>query len=402
MSNRLRLFMQWTVLAILFLLMMTNASLADTLFQPMYNSSLAKPQPEHIASSLADKNLNELRYALANYQNAESHPWPMVPETHKLLKVGSKNSTVAILRERLLITNDLPTAFNRNDNLFDRPLGQAVRVFQARHGLKADGVVGTNTLRELNITPAERAKQIEVNMRRWAELSDKLTDRFVMVNIPEYELYVYENNEKVFSMKTIVGKITNQTPELQSSILRIVFNPYWNIPETIARKEIVKKVAENPGYLDENRIRIFESQENNAIEMNQEDVNWQRSDARTFPYFLRQEPGEDNSLGVIKFEFQNSQDVYLHDTPAKELFNEDTRALSHGCVRLENPVALVDYLMKTNPEWDEDRMQSILDTGKTTYVRVPQSLPIFITYITAWIDENGAVNFRDDVYGKDQ
>ncbi len=364
---------------------------------PLYNTV----NPETANLSLAEKNYEQLRAILPLYQNAVLHPWPIVPETQSKLKVGMKNPAVVLLRERLKATQDLPAYYDRSDLLFDKPLAQAVKAFQQRNGLKADGVVGKLTLQELN-TPADvRVNQIVINMQRWISLSPRLNGRFIMVNVPDYELYAYDNNEKILSMKAIVGKPENETPELQSQISRVIFNPYWNVPTKIAQNEIVKKVREDPAYLDTMRMKILSTQENNFREIQPEDVNWQSAEENGFPYRFRQEPGVDNSLGIVKFEFQNSQDVYLHDTPAKELFNQDDRALSHGCVRLENPLALVDFLLNSDRDWNEERLQTILAADKTKYVKIDQPTPIIITYITAWVDENGAVNFRNDIYGKD-
>ncbi|HSW68950.1 MAG TPA: L,D-transpeptidase family protein [Gammaproteobacteria bacterium] len=349
--------------------------------------------------SLAEKNYVQLRDVLPLYQDAVMHPWPTIPETSKKLKIGVKNSAVIFLRERLKATRDLPEYYNRSDNLFDKPLAQAVKGFQKRNGLKIDGIVGKMTLQELNVPASIRAKQIVINMQRWASLAHRLNGRFIMVNVPDYELYVYDNNEKILSMKIIVGKPESETPELQSQISRLVFNPYWNVPTKIAQNEIVKKVQEDPSYLDSNRLKILSNEKN--YEIDQDKVDWRAARENGFPYRFRQEPGLDNSLGVVKFEFQNSHDVYLHDTPVKELFNQDERALSHGCVRLENPLALVDFLMDGSPDWSEDYLQEIIASEKTKYVKAYRPTPILITYITAWVDENGAVNFRDDIYGKD-
>jgi len=352
-------------------------------------------------SLFAEKNYEQLREMLPLYQNAVMHPWPTIPETNKKLKIGIKNSAVVFLRERLKATRDLPEYYNRPDDLFDRSLAQAVKAFQNRNGLVADGIVGKMTLQALNVSPAERVNQILINMQRWINLSHQLSGRFVMVNIPDYQLYAYDNDEKILTMKAIVGKPEAETPELQSQISRLVFNPYWNVPTKIAQNEIVKKVQENPGYLDENRLKILSSEEDNAREIDQDQVDWYSAQTNGFPYRFRQEPGLDNSLGVVKFEFQNSHDVYLHDTPAKELFNQDERALSHGCVRLENPLALVDFLMDGNPDWNEERLQEMLDSDRPKYVKVSRPTQIVITYITAWVDDSGAMNFRDDIYGKD-
>lgn len=398
--------MQRIVLLVLFMLIFSSKLFADepedmASADSLYNSYHSTTSLGTANMSVAEKNYVQLREILPLYQNAVMHPWPIIPDTDKKLKVGMKNSAVILLRERLKATRDLPQYYDRDDNLFDKSLAQAVKSFQARNGLKADGVVGKMTLQELNVPPDVRLKQIVINMQRWMSLSHRLNGRFIMVNVPDYELYAYDNNEKILTMKIIVGKPEAETPELQSQISRLVFNPYWNVPTKIAQNEIVKKVQEDPGYLDSMRLKILKSDGDGAAEIDQDKVNWRSAEVDGFPYRFRQEPGLDNSLGVVKFEFQNSHDVYLHDTPAKELFNQDDRALSHGCVRLENPLALVDFLMDGSPDWDEIRMQEIIDADKTKYVKAYRPTPIIITYITAWVDDSGTINFRNDIYGKD-
>jgi murein L,D-transpeptidase YcbB/YkuD len=403
MSHSIRFCMRAMLILILILPCRTFAEMADDMenADQLYSAYHSTTSLGTANMSLAEKNYEQLREILPLYQNAVMHPWPTIPETNKLLKVGVKNSAVILLRERLKATRDLPEYYHRDDNLFDKSLAQAVKAFQIRSGLKADGVVGKITLQELNVPPAIRVKQIVINMQRWMSLSHHLEGRFVMVNIPDYELYAYDNNEKILTMKTIVGKPTNETPELQSQISRLVFNPYWNVPTKIAQNEIVKKVQEDPNYLYTNRLKILKSDGDHSAEIDQDQINWRSAETDGFPYRFRQEPGLDNSLGVVKFEFQNAHDVYLHDTPVKELFNQDDRALSHGCVRLENPLALVDFLMNGSPDWDEERMQEILGEDKTKYVKAYHPTPIVITYITAWVDDSGTLNFRNDIYGKD-
>lgn len=393
MSNQIRLFMQAVFFLILFIC--SFATYAET---SVPNETLSSTQ-DAPAIPLAERNYTALRNLLPRYENAELHPWPIVPPAR--YRLHTKNSGVIILRERLMESGDLPAYYFSNNPVLDHQLLQAVKDFQARHGLTADGIVGTNTLRELNVPASVRLKQIQVNMQRWAQLSPQLSQRFILVNVPDFRLTVYDDNKPVLSMKAIVGKPDRQTPELSSKVTRIVLNPYWNVPEMIAKKDIAPKVLNNPDYLDEMHIRIFDGESDNAAEINQDEVDWGAAAENGVPYHLRQDPGDDNALGVVKFEFPNTDNVYLHDTPAKNLFDQDVRTFSSGCIRLQNPFGLVDYLMEPDVEWSTEKMDGILATGKTTYVRAARPTPIFITYITAWVDESGAVNFRDDVYHKD-
>lgn len=356
------------------------------------------------ADNYAAQNYARLQVQLPYYQDAVTHPekypWPMIPASKHLLRPGVHDGMVLLLRQRLRTTHDL-AADSSNSLTFDKELAAAVKIFQARHGLSADAVVGADTLQALNVTPAMRVQQIQLNMQRFAQLAQETSGRYVLVNIPEYQLHLIDNNKDALTMKIIVGKPTRETPELESDITRIVFNPHWNVPHMIAQNDIVPKVIENPGYLNQNRIRIFNSQESDSSEMSSYDVDWHDAQENGFQYHLRQEPGVKNALGLVKFEFQNSHDVYLHDTPAKELFNKDKRDFSSGCIRLEKPFALVAYLTKDDERMDSNKVRTTLETRHTTYFSVQDPIPIYITYITAWVDEKGVVHFMDDVYGKD-
>ncbi|MHB1946606.1 MAG: L,D-transpeptidase family protein [Gammaproteobacteria bacterium] len=357
--------------------------------------------PTQQLSSIATRNFWQLNDALSFYENAAKQPWPIIPDDPAVLKLGTRNAVVVLLRERLRLTGDLLPENDIGGKRFDSQLEDAVVNFQNRNGLKADGAVGNDTRAELNIPPDIRIKQIAINMQRWANLSDKLGSRFILVNIPEFHMYVFDDNQKVLNMRAIVGKRDLPTPEISSRVTRIVFNPYWNIPPKIAQRDIVPKMLADPGYVYKMHIRAFRQEDDDNSQISPNYINWSRAEENGLNYHLRQDPGPDNALGQVKFEFANTHDVYMHDTPAKSLFDNDIRDLSHGCIRLENPFALVEYLMKDDPKWNDATMQDILDSGTTHYVRVGKPIPIFVTYITAWVDDDGRVNFRDDVYQQD-
>jgi L,D-transpeptidase YcbB len=346
-------------------------------------------------NSLTNKNVIALNEALRIYQAAAQHPWPVL-STPKSLKVGNKNALVPVLRERLYYSGDLPSIDNHDDT-FDPALAKAIKSFQQRHGLTSNGVLGNSTLAALNVTPAERIKQIQINRQRWANL--QLGNRYILVNIPDYTMSLFENDQRVLSMKTIVGKPQLPTPQLRSRITRLIFYPYWHVPAKIAKKDILPKVQEDPNYLDDMNIKILQRKKGQPTTIDENDIDW--DEAESDQYLFRQEPGEQNALGIVKFEFPNPYDVYMHDTSTKNLFNTYPRDLSHGCIRLEKPFDLVNYLMKNDTHWNRDKMQSIIEAMKTTYVQVIEPIPIIITYLTAWVDEQGKVNFRDDIYHLD-
>ncbi len=354
----------------------------------------------NIPVSLAEKNYAALEAALPLYEKALLTSWPTISSSTKL-KPGMKSISVMALRERLKATGDLSLENDVGHTRYDRALTEAVKHFQARHGLNPDGVVGPETLNQLNVSPEERLHQIKINMERWAKLSHEMDDHYILVNVPDYRLDLIENGQSILNMKAIVGKPGRPTPEISSVITRVVFNPYWNIPKMIANEDIVPKVLKNPNYLEEMHIRIFDRQVDDAYEITPEEINWQNAYEDGFQYHFRQDPGENNALGLIKFEFQNNSDIYMHDTPARELFSQPRRAFSSGCIRLERPYDLAYYLMRNDPDWNEEKLESYVNSGITKYIKVTNPTRVIITYVTSWVDEVGNLQFRDDVYGWD-
>lgn len=392
MSNPSRLFMKQLIM--LCLIIASPLLYADDTYSPYPNATPAR------TLSFAEKNYAALQQAIPLYEEASNHPWPLVPENAKL-RPGVKNLAVLALRARLLATGELIPENNHGLTKYDDELTEAVMRFQARHGLTVDGRVGKQTFYELNISPSERLHQIEVNMERFAKLADQLNDHFIMVNVPDFRLNLIDHGHTVLTMKAIVGKPERPTPELTSTITSVVFNPYWNVPKLIAQNDIVPKVIDDPNYLNSMHIKIINRDDEYAPEISPDEIDWFAAKEDGFPYHFRQDPGNKNALGLVKFEFRNSHDVYLHDTPAKDLFEKDKRDFSSGCIRLEKPFELVTYLMQDNPAWTNDRVDEILEIGKTKYINIPTPTPVIITYLTAWADDYGNIQFRDDIYNRD-
>jgi murein L,D-transpeptidase YcbB/YkuD len=402
--NKIILFMQQFMLIGLFFISNPGQAINLPLIVAAQNSSYDNPIDNtsitSTSSSIALKNYTRLQQILPIYENAVAHPWPTISSKGPLLKIGIHGMRVVAIRERLRATGELKESGDFSSDVFDDELEDSVIYFQTCHGLKADGVIGPATLAELNVPAQERLKQIQINMSRWAKLSNELSDRYILINVPAYELDLVEHGNTILSMKAIVGKPTRPTPDIESTVTRIVFNPYWNVPRLIAQKDIVPKILADQGYLDEMHIKVINREEDSAPEVDQNEIDWQAAAVEGFRYHFRQDPGENNALGLVKFEFQNSHDVYMHDTPAKNLFEADKRAFSSGCIRLERPFDLVSYLMEDNPKWNNDRIEDVLEKGKTTYVKVTP-IPVIITYLTTWVDDNGDVQFREDIYGRD-
>ncbi len=321
--------------------------------------------------------------------------WPVVP-ANKKLELGSVSNSVVIMRKRLKISGDL-SANASDGNIFDSYVEGAVRRFQARHGLPSDGVMGRYSFASMNIPASVRLGQLETNLIRLRSMSGFLGDRYVMVNIPAAQIEAVENGQVALRHTAIVGKIDRQTPILNSKIHEIILNPYWTSPKSIIRKDIIPLMRKDPGYLTRNSIRIF----NDATgkEIPPETIDWSTDDAVKFRF--RQDPGKINAMASTKINFHNPHAVYLHDTPQKSLFGQITRFVSSGCVRVQNVRDLVTWILRDTPDWSRRQIEATILTGESTPVAVAVSVPIYITYITAWSTQNGVTQFRNDIYRRD-
>jgi murein L,D-transpeptidase YcbB/YkuD len=343
----------------------------------------------------------ELRNAFERYRkmakNDDQQPMPGGP----LLKKGMRSARVPELRKRLAWLGDLDGQTGTRGDLFDRMLEQAVTRFQERHGLKADGIVGPSTLDAMNVPMEERARQIVVNLDRLRWRDRKNSDSYLVVNIARFELDVVEKGEVVLSMKVVVGKPFLDTPVFRGRMTYLVLNPVWNVPDSIAKKEILPKARKDPRYLKKEDITILRGWGEDEEEVNPAAVRWRSVTPRNLNFRFRQEPGPLNPLGRIKFMFPNKYNVYLHDTPAKNLFSQDVRTFSHGCIRIEKPLELAEYVLKGDPRWTKESIEAAIESGSTQEVRLPRPVDVYVVYVTAWVDRNGSVQFRNDVYGRD-
>lgn len=321
----------------------------------------------------------KLKEKLALYYDlTKSGGWPVLP-TGKTLKQGSQSPTVALLKKRLQLSGDMPG--NDTTQVFNDTLEIAVRRFQQSLGYTPTGAVNAQLIKDLNVPAKQRLQQILMNMDRMRWLPTEPTGQLMVVNIPEFILHVYEGKQKAFDMNVVVGKDGHNTVSFSGDLSTIVFAPYWNVPPSIVKKEILPKMASNPGYLASQNMEVIGSEGG-------------------LPK-IRQLPGEKNSLGKVKFLFPNSFNIYFHDTPAKSLFSMDKRAYSHGCIRLSEPEKMAEYLLRNNPEWTPDKIAEAMNGDKEKYVKLSKPVPVLITYYTAWVDDNGLLNFRDDIYRHD-
>ena len=349
----------------------------------------------------------DLRTALSQYRQIQQEGgWPKVEGIAEPLKMGDSSPVVPVLRRRLLPAPQASVT-GPGANRFDEQLDQVVKAFQMRHGLQPDGVVGGETLRMMNVPVEERIDQILLNMERWRWVPTHLTskedeDKYIFVNIPEYKLYVVEGGKEVFDMRVIVGKAMHSTPIFSDKVEYVVMAPYWNVPVSIVVNEFKPRLISNPSFLESQDMELLNGPSPEAQPISPDTVDWSRVTEENFNYLIRQRPGPRNSLGLIKFMFPNEYDVYLHDTPAESLFGQTSRGFSHGCVRVEDPEKLASYLLSDTPEWNKQTIQETMLGEEEKWVTLKQKVPVYIVYFTAWVDKNGAIHFRDDVYGHDK
>lgn len=340
-----------------------------------------------------------LRRALAHYRRlAAEGGWGTLPEG-PTLKAGMRSDRVALLRRILKDTGDL-TIDSADPAFFDQGLEFAVKDFQRRHGLEPDGAVGPKTRAALNVPVQLRIGQIILNMERWRWMPEDLGDVYVLVNMAGFEADLVEHGSISLSMRVVIGKPYLQTPAFSGLIRYLEFNPYWNVPRSIAVKEILPKLKKDPSYLAQHQMRVLSV--GGKTEIDPETIDWSQLNRNYFPYRLRQDPGPKNALGRIKFMFPNRFSVYMHDTPSRNLFRKTVRTFSHGCIRVEKPLAFAEHLLKANKGWTMEKIRSVIASGKNTTVSLARPVPVYITYLTAWSGEGGTINFRNDVYGRDQ
>ena len=337
------------------------------------------------------------------YQKLAQSSWPQL-RTYLLIKKGMHHSSIPMIRSRLQLLGDLSQDSPiYQKKLYDKSLYLAVLHFQHRHGLQPDGVIGPKTLERLNISPTQRLQQILINIRRWQKFLIPLPEQYIWVNVPNYELDVVKNNDLILNIHVIVGKSDRQTPEISSKINTIITNPTWTVPDSIIKKDLIPKILEDRNYLNKKNIHIYKDWSDNSSQINPKNINWVKlKKMDPIPYRFTQAPGKNNALGRLKFVFSNTQSIYLHDTPEKNLFDEEARTLSSGCIRLKDPVALMNYILRLNQNISSTLVEKNLNSGITRYFNLVHPIPIFLTYFTAWIDLEGNLEFRDDIYLKDQ
>jgi len=343
-----------------------------------------------------------LQKALMSYRDiVEKGGWPVIPDGPKLQR-GDRGLRVMALHTRLLLSGDLDHASDPTGDIFDAALERALQQFQERHGLNADGVVGSSTLIALNVSAVARVRQIELNMERWRWLPHELEESYILVNLANFTLDVVEHGRSTLSMRVIVGKPERRTPFFSADMTSLVLSPHWYVPPSIAIQDKLPLIRRDPGYVARQNFKLFRGGESGGSRIDPLSVDWSSVSARNFPYRLRQDPGPRNALGRVKFMFPNPYHVYLHDTPSRELFSKTERAFSSGCIRLEKPIELAEYLLRDDPKWSRKRILATIEKGAEQIVPLHTTIPVHLWYWTAWVNEQGRINFHKDIYARDK
>ncbi|MEB2778012.1 L,D-transpeptidase family protein [Algoriphagus sp. D3-2-R+10] len=338
----------------------------------------------------------EVIRAMDEIRKQDTLNWKAV-KISKTIKVGEKNGGIPNLRERLGFWKYLQPYAYADEKEYDSTMFSAVQNFQQRNGLEPDGALGKNTVNALNQSPADLMDRAAVNMERLRWLPDTLRGaEMILVNIANYQLDYLSNRDTLFTARVIVGMKYHASPIFSSAMSYIVFSPYWNLPTSIVRNEVMPAVRKNPNYLAQKNMEVV-TFSGKAVDPTS--VNWS---GKSIPYMIRQKPGAHNSLGLVKFMFPNEYSVYIHDTPSRSLFTREDRALSHGCIRIQNPADFAALLLKDDPTWTTEKIDQAMHQNREQIVTLNRKIPVVLLYLTFWADSKGQGHFRQDIYDRDE
>ncbi len=371
-------------------------------WEAFIDSSLNSDNISGSLEALAPKHpdYDNLKKALAKYrQLKERGGWQSISTNLSKIEKGMSHPDVSRLRERLAVTQGNIEFSPEDTNLFDQNLYDQVVLFQQRHGLDADGVVGKSTIAALNTPVERRIEEIEANLERWRWISDDLGGKYIRVNIAGFELQVIDKGNIVLKSPAIVGRLYRETPIFSSEMKYLVLNPEWVIPPGMLKNEIIPDIIKDPKYLSEKKMKVLRQ---DGTEVDPTTITWDSTLLKSFPYSIRQEAGSKNPLGHLKFVFPNKYNVYIHDTPSRSLFLRSNRSFSHGCIRISGAHELAEYLLKDLPDWSPERIQKTIDQGLGRTIILPDPVPVHILYLTAWADSEGNAFFCRDIYNRDQ
>jgi len=310
------------------------------------------------------------KYTLLN----NNHRWEKIEFGEESIHRGDSSIIIPQVKKILNLLGDMTT--DDGNTMFNLSLENGIKKFQERHGLRSDGIIGMNVKDEINVPLSDRIKTIIVNLERCKWLPNDREQSKIVVNIPDYSLQAFNENVLAFQSNVVVGKETSKTVIFKGDMKYVVFSPYWNVPDNILNYEILPGIKENPNYLAEKNMEWVDGQ-------------------------VRQLPGPKNSLGLVKFLFPNKYNIYLHDTPSKGLFNQEKRTFSHGCIRISDPMKMIKFLLRSDTSWTDQKIDSSLHSGVEKYVPLKKTVPVYIIYLTSFVDEKGLLNFRRDIYERD-
>lgn len=327
-----------------------------------------------------NKQYQQLQQYVQRYSALAKQSQPaMIPSLQKSLRSGDSANILLLVKKHLHLVGDLEQ--NIESPVFDTALVIATKKYQQRMGLAVDGVIGNKMIAELNVPLKHRLRQILINLERLRWMPPEKDTNYILVNIPEYRMHVYDSGKLQFNINVIVGTAANNTVIFNDKLQYVVFSPYWNVPESIVTGEILPAIKKNPDYLNKQNMEIIKE---GKIPM------------------VRQNPGPSNSLGLVKFLFPNNYNIYFHDTPNRNLFSQSSRSFSHGCIRIAEPKKMAAYLLRNDTTWNDHKIDSVMHLKKEKWVTLKKTVPVFIVYFTAWVDHNGELNFRKDIYKHDE
>lgn len=317
----------------------------------------------------------------------------------KSIKPGESNNNIPEIRKRLVFWGFLTENLSIEENQYDSIMEIGMRKFQKRHGMEPDGIIGQGTIHALNQTPTDLIAKASVSLERLRWIPGHLKDQeLILVNTANFQLDYIQNRDTLLSSRIIVGKSYHSTPQFSAMMSYIVFSPTWTVPRSIIRNEIIPAVKKDPRYLEKHDMQILT---NTGEIVSSSSIDWSKVNPRTFPYIIRQSPGNQNALGLVKFMFPNKYSVYIHDTPARSLFEREDRALSHGCIRLQKPFELAKLLLSFDPKWTDEGIRNAMHLTQEKTVLLDRKIPVLIVYITYWADMIGNIFFRRDIYSRD-
>jgi murein L,D-transpeptidase YcbB/YkuD len=405
-SHAIRLVPSTLLAAVIFAAPAFAQAVAPAPAKPKASAAVAapgKPSPSRRAlvstspqPTLDEGTVQRISAAMLSYSALEVQGgWPTLPPTAKL-NPGSKGPDVALLRQRLAITEDLP-ADKAEGDVYDEAVVAAVKYFQGRHGLEESGTVGPKTLAALNVPVGKRLRQLAASLDRLAAMDVTFGQRYVVVNLPAAFAETVEGNEVVRRYVVVVGKTDRPSPTLTTYITTVNLNPTWTVPLSIMKKDIITKMRKDPAFVERMHMRVLDGQ---GHEIDPRSVDWSSDRAPNFT--IRQDSGNWNALGSVRIDMPNPYSVYMHDTSHKEFFSADYRFQSSGCTRVEDPRALATWLLADNPGWGRGEIDAAIAKGERTDVRLTHKVPVAWVYLTGWVTRDNTIHFRDDIYGHDE